>query len=711
MADDLHGLYFGEPTTSSGSWLRSDSLLGGPDNTSTAQLEPSHEIRPPSNTPVGRPALIAEDDDLIDFGQHTIQRPIPNVTITKVDRLEAETQAGRVEELVMINHGPPSANPLLNADPPTVNRPLFRSQSPVRPNRHLSPGQTVTRPVRPAPPAPVHILDEDYHAETANNPEACDDCQNTGCQLDYCNVCKNNLCTQCWNNQLVHKQGKLGPGGIPHEKTEISTARKVNQVLEPEFSSDDRAQMHMADERNSWFGVLRTGTRARLVDYGRYTALMAALKEERRISPSSFNSEGMVDTCYPAIASFVGETGAGKSTVVKLLIDLNAPKDEPNASPVVGASGVSASTSEDVHLYHDPKTSRNDSPILFADCEGLNAKGNIPAAALSRPHGKDRSSNNAGFPTYEDTRNRFTLSEREIVWADSVEKKDREYAVMHLYPRILYTFSDVVVFVLRNPRYTLHPFWRHNVNVCRVVESVVEHLVKWADAALEMTSNQPILPHAIIVLNASENDIDEKEWDVEVATKNLISSLSQVVFKNATFRKAARYWRGNGRQIDTVEELVLSYYSSLKVVRIPTIGRPNLFRAQTEKLYKAIKQACTEAKARKQQLRMLLHANELQPYLQFALDHFASTLTTPFDFVQASFIWSPIPQDFGGNILKLAINTMNLWQNELPGEMIFLELSFMVASCIMLDSARSEIRGMRQMLLPEFLGSANGVRI
>jgi hypothetical protein len=90
---------------------------------------------------------------------------------------------------------------------------------------------------------------------------------------------------------------------------------------------------------------------------------------------------------------------------------------------------------------------------------------------------------------------------------------------------------------------------------------------------------------------------------------------------------------------------------------------------------------------------MLIDANELQPYLQAAFDHFACDLDTPFDFVQAAFINSPIPLDFGGNILKLAINLMDAWQNIADGPIIFTELSYMVASCIMLDSARHGIKG------------------
>jgi hypothetical protein len=107
---------------------------------------------------------------------------------------------------------------------------------------------------------------------------------------------------------------------------------------------------------------------------------------------------------------------------------------------------------------------------------------------------------------------------------------------------------------------------------------------------------------------------------------------------------------------------------------------------------------------------MLLDVEELQLYLQCAFDHFARTLDVAFDFVQAAFFNNPIPQDFGGNILKLAINMME--QKELASakkhtngkehtnakehtsaHSIFDKLSYMVASCIMLDSVRHNIKG------------------
>lgn len=210
---------------------------------------------------------------------------------------------------------------------------------------------------------------------------------------------------------------------------------------------------------------------------------------------------------------------------------------------------------------------------------------------------------------------------------------------------------------------------------------------------MENSSNQAVLPHAIIVLNASENDIDQKLWDVDSATSELLNSLSRTVFKSPVFKKLAQFWRERSRSIESVEQLLLSYYSSIRVVRVPTTGRPNLIKDQIEKLYTNIQEACVSARRQKGELRMLLDADELQDYLHYAFDHFACNLDTPFDFVQASFTNSPIPPTFGGNILKLAINLMEIWENEVDGRTLFVELSYMVASCIMLDSARHKIRG------------------
>lgn len=93
-----------------------------------------------------------------------------------------------------------------------------------------------------------------------------------------------------------------------------------------------------------------------------------------------------------------------------------------------------------------------------------------------------------------------------------------------------------------NYKVTLKDFIQHLISHS-VIESVLEQLVTWAAAALEMFSNEPVLSHVIIALNASDLDIDELQWDPDVATASVLESLSRTVFKNAIFKKYAQFWR------------------------------------------------------------------------------------------------------------------------------------------------------------------------
>lgn len=125
---------------------------------------------------------------------------------------------------------------------------------------------------------------------------------------------------------------------------------------------------------------------------------------------------------------------------------------------------------------------------------------------------------------------------------------------------------------------------------------------------------------------------------------------------------------------------------------------------QIEKLYECTMTACIASRCARNRLRMLLDVEDLQSYLQEAFNHYASTLDSPFDFVQASFRNSPIPSDFGGNILKLALNVMDIVQARdstiIDARHIFSELAYMVASCIMLDNARHKTKGMHTFNVP-----------
>jgi hypothetical protein len=111
------------------------------------------------------------------------------------------------------------------------------------------------------------------------------------------------------------------------------------------------------------------------------------------------------------------------------------------------------STSADVHLYADPARFDKRTPLLYADCEGLNGGENAPIGAPE---------NRTTLVEAESTIARLTPGrKRPIAWADSDKKmKARSFFVEQLYPRILYALSDVVVFVMldANSKYVLHRF-------------------------------------------------------------------------------------------------------------------------------------------------------------------------------------------------------------------------------------------------------------
>lgn len=133
------------------------------------------------------------------------------------------------------------------------------------------------------------------------------------------------------------------------------------------------------------------------------------------------------------------------------MVDLYNQDDVTYATPVIGAVGEDVPTSGDVHLYSDPQTADSENPILYADCEGLEGGEREPLGAWRKAKDKGSKFGRIGS-SEQNVPNISHTSEREITWADTSVKRSREFAVTHLYPRLLCTFSDVVVFVLKNPR-------------------------------------------------------------------------------------------------------------------------------------------------------------------------------------------------------------------------------------------------------------------
>lgn len=465
--------------------------------------------------------------------------------------------------------------------------------------------------------------------------------------------------------QGPHRPKKRGFSGRPHEKVELDVVRRLESILTPSQDPAEVQRLHQEDERTKWFGVARDETGQTIFeDYGRYATLV-----------SDTAQTAVNENRYPQLVSFVGVTNAGKSTIVKLLIQRSVAGGSKgfNAafpSPVVGSVlDDTRTTSGNVNLYIDPAKHLDLLPTFFADCEGFEGGEHAPIGSQYHEHIR-KDADGAPEPW---------VNTRPVQWADKDEYRRREYAVTVLYPRILYSFSDCVVFVLRNPK--------------TFGSAALTKLLDWGAAALEKSINQPALPHCIVALNDSHPALDEKQWDIEYATQSLLSSVGTAldgVEGVPQFRKLAAYWRSLGRVIHNIEDLILCYYASFKVVRIPAAPHYTMISQQIEKLYTTIRADCEASHETKRQARLLTNAEEFNLYLQSGFDHFASHIDVPFNFMQVSLMRNPIPKDFGGHILQLC-RTLNFRIPSRDPAMIrwmFEKLSVILASCVLLDCAR-----------------------
>lgn len=476
----------------------------------------------------------------------------------------------------------------------------------------------------------------------------------------------------------------MGLGGKPHEKADPETICRLQQIFDPVRSEADHEIELLKDRETTWFGFGRDSSGHPVFqDYGRFAAIM------------SESRTGETTDRHPQLVSFIGETGAGKSTLIKLLIDrqdLSSSKGPKYCSPVTSSNNDYIPTTGDVHLYSEPSTSSTSTPLLLIDCEGLNGGEAAPKALRCPSHneiGKLVADNSSPQRDMRKLLQFRHSSQRHISWANSPHTQKREYAVSQLYPRILYTFSDVVVFVLRNPR--------------SFESAVLDKLVRWASASVDKSLNQPVLPHAIIVLNATE-DVDDKEWDIETATSMLMTAIQGAVTREPALQEYVRAWRQRGIVIKTTQDLLRQYYASVTVIRIPRRGSYMLMDRQATKLFNLIKERCSASHLIKKQIRMLANAEMLQVYLHASFDHFTRDLESPFDFVKEALRHNPVPRSFEGNILNLAVSMKNHSESEVlrhDARRIFLRLAPMVASCIMFDTVRQRILGTASRLLSD----------
>lgn len=128
-------------------------------------------------------------------------------------------------------------------------------------------------------------------------------------------------------------------------------------LLDSKHLQGQTSSLHLDDLRTTWFGVPhdQKDSPPKLFIWPRLHNLLT-------------NATNQPHYQYPSLVSFVGDTGSGKSTIIKAMIRMLEPRaHERHQVPVPGTGQDQfTSTSSDVHLYADPWTLSAEVPILFA---------------------------------------------------------------------------------------------------------------------------------------------------------------------------------------------------------------------------------------------------------------------------------------------------------------------------------------------------------
>ncbi|KAK0628303.1 hypothetical protein B0T17DRAFT_149884 [Bombardia bombarda] len=489
--------------------------------------------------------------------------------------------------------------------------------------------------------------------------------------------------------------------GEPCQEVDFQDFIYTTWLLDSRFLNHDKESMHIDDIWSTWFGVPhdQEGPFPQLHIYPRIQNLISS------------DSSDKPPRQYPSLISFVGDTGSGKSTLIRSIIRMLAPRAHKSfRAPVPGAASDGFdSTSSDVHLFADPGTIYKEAPLMFVDCEGFSGtdtpiarriQSKVNRADVAQPlrdptlrssysyrHTKDLLSDHENTASH-----RIDLKWGQVIapvqqpssTLDSsltrtrkplgyVDAQSRKVVVKTLYPRLLYAFSDVVCFVTTNSR---------------AAQTILEEMFTWAKDGHEKTLNQRVRPGLVIVLNKMANDTQDAMSSVDKATNSLLDS----------FQRSTRYgelrsrWHARGRIINSAKDLILCYYHSFRVIAIPqhTTASPATSKrisSQIKVFYGEILSMSNRIRQRRRFLNMDLDVASLNAYLLQSVTTLARDYNNALDFHRLADGDSALPRRFSEHLLQLMSNMVKLRQLDttqiLGGEVKLIEdLIPYIAACI-----------------------------
>jgi len=169
-------------------------------------------------------------------------------------------------------------------------------------------------------------------------------------------------------------------------------------------------------------------------------------------------------------------------------------------------------------------------------------------------------------------------------------------------------------------------------------------------------------------------------------------SLNQDIPDTTELRQLQDYWRGKGKTVGTIRELVLCYYYDIKIVCIPPMtGVPICVKEQFEKLRKTILEATKTTSDLRRTAGALMGGEKQDFYFRRAFSHFSENYgkENPFNFLDAE---NQFETGFGTTVTHIIKAATQLMGNKkyASGTQLFTALEPLLASSIMLDARRKD---------------------
>lgn len=164
----------------------------------------------------------------------------------------------------------------------------------------------------PETTAQEHDSSEENDSEFGLAPDdgLCQDCRENPGEW-YCGACTQRYCERCWKRRPGHK--KKNPGSANHMKVPYANHVHFEQILHPRWDDETRRVMHDGDLHSLWFWIAGDdlhNTGVRFEDLPRFSRLVADHRQRNNL-----------EACFPRLVSFVGTTGAGKSTLIRMMLE------------------------------------------------------------------------------------------------------------------------------------------------------------------------------------------------------------------------------------------------------------------------------------------------------------------------------------------------------------------------------------------------------